>query len=160
MLSASERSARFTTPTDFAITSAIPSPSSTAASSATQTPSGDSASSSAATCRARRVFPTPPAPVMVTRRCSRKGYRDVPDLGIPAYEAGQLDGKVARHGGAVERAQRGKLLGEAVGRQLEDHLGPPEVLEAVGPEIQEVSTTGSESWTSAIVEDDTRICPP
>jgi hypothetical protein len=43
----------------------------TAASSKNQTPLGNSSARSAATSTARRVLPTPPAPVSVTRRCAR-----------------------------------------------------------------------------------------
>ena len=71
MLSVTDRPAWGVTPNPVATTSATAAGSPRGASSISHTPSGNSGTSSAATWRARRVLPTPPTPVKVTRRWVR-----------------------------------------------------------------------------------------
>ena len=79
----------------------------TGANSHNHAPSGNSATTSAATCRARRVLPTPPTPVSVTSddRAHQVGQRR--DLRLATDERRHLARQVARQ--HVQRPQRREL---------------------------------------------------
>ena len=122
MLASSDSPARALTPKVTATICAIDSRSSATASSHSQAPSGKRGSTSAATWIASRVFPTPPTPVMVTRRASRSAVAIPLEVLLAADERRQLRGKVAR-----ERLQRPKRreLGLESGRgNLEQAFRP------------------------------------
>ena len=80
-----------------------------AASSQSHAPSEKRLASSAATWSARRVLPTPPTPVIVTRRVcvKRRGQRR--ELVRAADERRELQRQVPGH--VIERTQRRELVG-------------------------------------------------
>ena len=78
MLASSDIPGRCDTPSAAATTWAIVSSSAAAASSQNHAPSRNRGSTSAATCTARRVLPTPPVPVSVTRRALVQRRRRAP----------------------------------------------------------------------------------
>ena len=98
------------------------------------------AARSAATSSARRVFPTPPAPVIVTSRRFFERVNDRAELGLSTDERAQLDGHVPPCD--VQRVQR-RELGTKIGMgHLEDVLGPveaPQPMQAQVPQSQLLS---------------------
>ena len=110
----------------------------TAASSTSQTPAPVPSSSSAATCRASRVLPAPPEPTRVTKRACSMRARISVQLGLPADEGGDLLGQVVGQIGILQRAQRREFGGQPGCGDLEDVLGPAQVLQAVQAEIAEL----------------------
>ena len=75
-----------------------------AASSHNHTPSVNCGSTSAATCIARRVLPTPPTPVRVTRRDFSSASATAATLVVAAHERRQLHGQIP--GERIQRPQR------------------------------------------------------
>ena len=61
-------------------------------------------------------------------------------LFIPTYEARELGGQVV--GEPLQRAQRGETVGEIRVGRLVDVLGTSQVLEPVGPQIEEADVRG------------------
>ena len=124
------------TPSVAATTWTSASGSSAAASSHNHAPSGKRGSTSAATWSARRVLPTPPTPVRVTRRDSSSAFGDRGELVVAADErrraaTGRLPGN------ASSDRSGGKSRGEAGCDDLEDALGAGEVAEAVLAEVDQ-----------------------
>ena len=92
---------------------------SAAASETKWAPSGNSSESSAASCRASRVLPVPPAPVIVTSRSVAEERGDLALLGRPADERVAASGKAR----PVQAAQRRERPGRA-GRSAPVASGP------------------------------------
>ena len=76
-----------------------------------QAPSGNASSRSAATCKARRVLPTPPGPVIVSRRTSSPSQQlnNLSDLIFATDERGLLQRQViGARGKGPERGELGR----------------------------------------------------
>ena len=88
-------------------------------------PVGNSSANSAATARARRSYPTPPAPVKVTNRCSHSGPPVTSHRPRRHARSGSLAGGRRLPSGVASRARSGWELGpQALGSHLEH---PPPV---------------------------------
>ena len=129
--------------------------SATGASSHNHAPSGNSATTSAATWSARRVLPTPPTPVSVTRRRPQHELRQRRDLGLAADERRDLTRQVARQ--RVQRPQRRELRAPVPARHLEHRARRSQVAQ---PVLAQIDQLDSRSRTSRRYRSRTTTCPP
>ena len=119
----------------FANVSATASSSPTGARSTKYVPSVNATPSRAATSIASRVFPHPPAPVIVTSRLAWSNARALVDLVVSAQEAGPLRRQRALDIG--ERPNRRELRRQAIAGELKQMLGTIDIAQPVLTEIDE-----------------------
>ena len=136
MLCSSVMPASGVTPRVVATTCTSDSSSSAAASSQNHAPWAKRGSTSAATCTDRRVLPTPPTPVSVTRRAASSCFaRATSSASRPTNDvtwAGRLPGN------ASSDPIRGELARQVGMDHLEHALGAGEVAERVLAEVEQL----------------------
>ena len=136
------------------------SPSATAASSTSQTPSPDPSSSSAATWRASRVFPDPPAPVSVTRRRDSTRARTSLISRSRPMNADSWAGRLFGSAGLPSERSGGKSARRPAASSWKICSGRPRSFSRWAPRSLSAAPGGSESRTRAAAVSDSRTCPP
>ena len=143
--------------------SRAPAPGSLIGASATKnTPSANWSSSSAATWRPRRVLPVPPGPVSVTSRTSSRSeqrLRPSATVALAPDQRRRLDGRLC--GRASSETSGGNVAGRSGLSELEDALGPGQVLEAVLARDRAASRPpAGRRGRAPAVASESSICPP